>query len=114
MNTRTPARRYGWPPQRFGLGVQIRYSPGREIRERIVSDPGRAYWMGFNTGEIVDGPRQAYSEVNWLVPRQVYSGITWLIRADSDVFAANLMLDETVPCEDDGAVWINEDFLALV
>jgi hypothetical protein len=58
--------------------------------------------MGFDTGEIVDGPRQAYSEVNWL------------IRADSDVFAANLMLDETIPCEDDGTVWITEDFLALV
>jgi hypothetical protein len=47
-------------------------------------------------------------------PQQVYSEIAWLIRADSDVFAANLMLDETAPCEEDGAVWITEDLLALV
>jgi hypothetical protein len=102
MNTRTPARRYGWPPLRFAVGARIRYNPDRETRERIVSSPGRAYWMGFNTGEIVDGPQQVYSE------------IAWLIRADSDVFAANLMLDETAPCEEDGAVWITEDLLALV
>jgi hypothetical protein len=102
MNTRTPARRYGWPPLRFAVGARIRYNPDRETREGIVSDPGRAYWMSFNTGEIVDGPRQVYSEVNWLV------------RADSDVFVAKLMLDETVSCEDDGAVWINEGVLALV
>jgi hypothetical protein len=102
MNTRTPARRYGWPPLRFAVGVQIRYSPTREIREKIVLNPGHAYWMGFDTGEIVDGPRQ------------VYSGVNWLVRADSDVFVANLMLDETLPCEDDGTVWINESVLALV